>query len=114
MFTTYDPSLHVTLTCNDQQYLAALHLFESVCAPSIFPYVHQLDRDTIGQMQQKWFARCLQEILALSGDTHFFPVPMNSWIQMAEKSIEQEAQDLYRKFRPQFSNADYSYARSIA
>ena len=78
MLKIYDPSLHISLSCNDQDYLSALRLFESVCAPSIFPYVHQISRDALGQMQQKWFARCLQEILALNGDPHFFPVPINS------------------------------------
>ena len=114
MLKIYDPSLHISLSCNDQDYLSALRLFESVCAPSIFPYVHQICRDALGQMQQKWFARCLQEILALNGDPHFFPVPINSWVKMAEQSIEQEAHDLYLSSRPHIAVPQYTVSRSIA
>ena len=114
MFTTYDPSLHITLSCNDQEYLSALNLFEAVCAPSIFPFSHQLNSNVIGELQQKWFARCLQEVLALHGDARFFPVPLNNWRKMAESSIEQEAMDLYRKTRPQYMLPSFFPVRRIA
>ena len=114
MFQIYDPSLHVSLSCNDQEYLSALRLFESVCAPSIFPYVHQIRDNAVTQLQQKWFARCLQEILALKGDPNFFPVPINSWVKMAEESIEQEAHELYHSSHAQFAVPQYAASRYIA
>lgn len=105
MFTTYDPSLHLTITCSDEDYLNALNLFESVCAPSIFPYVHQMSENTLGLLQQKWFTRCLQEVLALHGDSRFFSVPLANWKKMAEQSIELEAQSLYQNTRQQFASS---------
>ena len=105
MFTTYDPSLQLKITCSDEDYLSALHLFESVCAPSIFPFVHQIDENAIGFLQQKWFTRCLQEVLALKGDCRFFSVPLANWKKMAEQTIEMEALGLYQNTRQQFAPA---------